>query len=341
MDGDLRIADPYTEKVLSTNDAFISADTYPNLKPYPQGQTEQLVSIAETGQTPFNFSAFTRPEQGELVIYELLVRDFIESHDYATLRDTLDYLDRMGVNAIELMPVSEFDGNESWGYNPATYFAPDKYYGPKEDLQQFIDEAHQRGIAIILDVVYNHQTGQSPFIRLYNEGTFGAPTADNPWANTEARHPFNVFYDNNHESALTQQWLDRVNEHWLTEYNVDGFRFDLSKGFTQTNTLGDVGAWGQYDQSRIDLLTRMADAIWSVDDRAYIILEHFAETSEEQVLASYRTGEGLPGMMLWNNQHGPYNQISMGFASNSDISGTYYREPSDFRPELHLVHGKP
>jgi len=325
VDGDIRIADPYAEKVLSTNDRFISDETYPNLKPYPEGQTEQLVSVLETGQTPFNFSSFERPEQKDLVIYELLVRDFIEAHDYETMVDTLDYLDRLGVNAIELMPVSEFDGNQSWGYNPAMYFAPDKYYGPEEDLKQFIDEAHQRGIAIILDVVYNHQTGQSPFIRLYNEGTFGSPTAENPWANPEARHPFNVFYDNNHESALTKLWLDRVNEHWLTEYNVDGFRFDLSKGFTQTNTLGDVGAWGQYDQSRVDLLTRMADEIWTVDDRAYIILEHFAETSEEQELASYRTGEGLPGMMLWNNQHGPYNQVSMGYASNSDISGTYYQ----------------
>ena len=325
VDGEIRIADPYAEKLLSTNDQFIPEVTYPNLKPYPTGDTERLVSILQTEQPDFSFSAFERPAQKDLVIYELLVRDFIERHDYQTMQDTLAYLDRLGINAIELMPVSEFDGNESWGYNPATYFAPDKYYGPKEELQRFIDLAHQRGIAVILDVVYNHQTGQSPFIRLYNEGTFGAPTADNPWANTTARHPFNVFNDNNHESLLTQYWLDRVNAHWLTEYNVDGFRFDLSKGFTQTDTGGDVGAWSSYDQSRIDLLQRMADQIWAVDNTAYIILEHFAESSEEKVLAEYRTGDGLPGMMLWNNVHGAYNQISMGYGSNSDISSTYYK----------------
>ena len=325
VDGDIRIADPYSDKVLSTNDRFIPETTYPDLKPYPEGRTEQLVSVLETGQTPFSFSAFERPEQKDLVIYELLIRDFIEDSNYQTMQDTLGYLKDLGVNAIELMPVSEFDGNLSWGYNPALYFAPDKFYGPREELKQFIDLAHQEGIAIILDVVYNQATGQNPFVRLYNEGTFGSPTPDNPWVNPEARHPFNVFNDNNHESAFTQYWLDRANEHWLTEYNVDGFRFDLSKGFTQTDTGDDVGAWSSYDQSRIDLLTRMADEIWGVDDRAYVILEHFAETSEEKVLAEYRTGEGLPGMMLWNNQHFGYNEASMGFASNSDISGTYYR----------------
>jgi len=325
VDGAIRIPDPYSEKVLSSNDRFIEDETYPNLKPYPAAETEQMVSVLETGQTPFNFSDFERPEQKDLVIYELLIRDFIEDHDYQTMQDTLGYLKNLGVNAIELMPVSEFDGNLSWGYNPAVHYAVDKFYGPREELKRFIDLAHQEGIAIILDVVYNQSTGQSPLVRLFNEGTFGSPTPDNPWVNTEATHPFNVFNDMNHESVFTKYWLDRLNEHWLTEYNVDGFRFDLSKGFTQTQYGEDVGAWSSYDQSRIDILTRMADNIWNVDDRAYIILEHFAETSEEKVLAEYRTGEGLPGMMLWNNQHGPYNEASMGYASNSNLSGSYYR----------------
>ncbi|MFO8098379.1 MAG: alpha-amylase family glycosyl hydrolase, partial [Salinibacter sp.] len=252
VDGDIRIPDPYSEKVLTSNDSEISESTYPDLKPYPSGKAEDLVSVLETGQSEFDFSTFERPEQEDLVIYELLVRDFIEDHNYQTLQDTLDYLDGLGVNAIELMPVSEYDGNESWGYNPALYFATDKYYGPAEELKQFIELAHERGIAVILDVVYNHQTGQSPFIRLFNEGTYGSPTEDNPWANPEARHPFNVFNDNDHESTFTKYWLDRANEYWLTEFNVDGFRFDLSKGFTQTDTGDDVEAWSSYDQSRID-----------------------------------------------------------------------------------------
>ncbi|WP_051141307.1 alpha-amylase family glycosyl hydrolase [Salisaeta longa] len=328
VDGDIRIPDPYSGKVLSTNDQFIDAQTYPNLIAYPTGKTQQLVSVLQTDQAAFNFSPFERPPQKDLVIYELLVRDFIANHNYQTLQDTLAYLDRMGINAIELMPVSEFDGNESWGYNPALYFATDKYYGPAKELKQFIEMAHQRGIAVILDVVYNQQTGQSPFVRLFNDGTYGPPTDDNPWVNRDARHPFNVFYDNNHESTFTKYWLDRANEYWLTEFNVDGFRFDLSKGFTQgpdADGYNDVGAWSSYDQERINTLQRMADKIWAVDDNAYIILEHFAATDEERALAEYRTDQGQAGMMLWNNMNDPYSEAAMGYDEGSDLSNTYYR----------------
>lgn len=328
VNGELRIPDPFSEKVLTPNDQYIDSSTYPNLKAYPTGQTEQLVSVLETGQPTFNFSSFDRPKQKDLVVYELLIRDFIENHDYQTMQDTLGYLKNLGINAIELMPVSEFDGNQSWGYNPSMHFAADKYYGPREELKRFTDLAHQNGIAVILDVVYNHATGQSPLIRLANEGTFGPPTPDNPWANPSARHPFNVFNDMNHESVFTQYWLDRMNEYWLTEYNVDGFRFDLSKGFTQgpdPDGYSDVGAWSSRDPERIALLQRMADQIWSVDNRAYIILEHFADTSEEKELAEYRIGEGLPGMMLWNNVHGGYNEASMGYATSSSFNNSYYK----------------
>jgi 1,4-alpha-glucan branching enzyme len=331
VDGGLRMPDPFSAKVLSPNDRFISTRTFPNLKPYPDGETEQLVSTFTTSTSDFSFSSFDPPAQKDLVIYELLIRDFIANHDYATLRDTLDYLDRLGVNAVELMPVSEFDGNSSWGYNPSMHFATDKYYGPPEDLKQFIEEAHQRGIAVILDVVYNHATGQSPLIRLFNEGTFGPPTSDNPWANPEARHPFNVFNDMNHESTFTKAWLDRANQYWLEEFNVDGFRFDLSKGFTQgpdPDGYQDVGNWSSFDQERVNTLQRMADNIWSVDDDAYVILEHFADVQEERALTEYGTDQGKPGMMVWNNLNRQYNESSMGYINGEgfpeDLSDTYY-----------------
>ena len=331
VDGTLRIPDPYAAQVLSPNDSFIEPSTYPNLKPYPTGQTEQLVSVLETGQTPFNFSDFERPAQKDLVIYELLIRDFIENHDFATLRDTLAYLDRLGVNAIELMPVSEFDGNLSWGYNPSLHAAVDKYYGPPEDLKRFVEAAHRRGIAVILDVVYNHATGQSPLVRLFNQGTFGSPTAENPWYNPEARHPFNVFNDMNHESPFSQYWLDRMNRFWLEEYNVDGYRFDLSKGFTQgpdPDGHDDVGAWSDVDPERIALLQRMADRIWEVDDEAYIILEHLAVPEEERQLTEHGLSEGRPGMMVWHNLNREYSESAMGYINDEgfpeDLSGTYY-----------------
>ncbi|MBS1271924.1 MAG: Pullulanase [Candidatus Marinimicrobia bacterium] len=343
IDGDIRVADPYTQKVLDPwNDQYISGSTYPDLKPYPYNKTSEMVGIINPTQTDYTWTTdnYTRPANEDLVIYELLIRDFLDAHDYATLIDTLDYLDRLGVTAIELMPVNEFEGNISWGYNPAFYFAPDKYYGPAAELKAFIDDCHSRGMAVILDIVLNHSFGQSPLVRLYNEGNYGAPTSENPWYNTTARHPYNVGYDFNHESQATQYFVDRVNEYWLTEYHADGFRFDLSKGFTQQFT-SDVGAWGEYDASRIAILERMADQLWAVDSGAYVILEHFAENSEEQQLTNY-------GMMAWGNMNGPYSQSAMGYLNDgsrsSDLSWGYYGNRSWSEP--HLVtymesHDKP
>jgi len=323
VEGEDRISDPYAELVLdASNDPFITPATFPDLPPYPLGLTTDLVSVMRTGAAPYGWTPFTRPAQQDLVIYELLVRDFVAAHDFATVEDTLDYLEELGITAIELMPVSEFDGNINWGYGPNHYFAVDKYYGPPDRLRHLIDHAHQRGIAVLLDVVYNHQTGQAPFVRLYNEGAYGPPTPDNPWVNPTARHPFNVFNDNNHESLATQDWLDRANRFWLEEFNVDGFRFDLSKGFVQTCGGGTCtdGNWGQFNQGRINLLTRMANAIWEVDATAYIVLEHFADWSEERVLANHGRAQGHPGMLLWHNMNRNYSQSAMGYLSDGSFS---------------------
>ncbi|WP_460585801.1 alpha-amylase family glycosyl hydrolase [Hymenobacter arcticus] len=319
VDGQLRIADPYCEKILDQdNDKFIPAATYPNLKAYPAGSTTGLVSVLQTGQTPYVWqnTSFKRPARTNLVIYELLVRDFVTRHDYQTLRDTLNYIQRLGVNAIELMPINEFDGNENWGYSPAFYFAPDKYYGTKANLKAFIDECHKRGIAIIVDVVLNHSTGNSPMVQLYGNVTTG-PTADNPWFNVTATHPFNVYNDLNHESLYTKYFAKNVMKFWLQEYHIDGYRFDLSKGFTQRNSGTDVGLWGQYDQSRINIWQDYYNTMVATDPTMYPILEHFADNSEELVLSNI-------GFMPWGNMSYNYQQAGMGYNSGWDFSYGYY-----------------
>lgn len=332
VDGEIRVADPYSEKILDPdNDQYITEETYPNLKSYPAGKTEKITGVLQPGKSEYEWKTenYQRPAKETLVIYELLIRDFIEEHDYETLIDSLDYLDRLGVNAIELMPVMEFDANISWGYNPTFHMAVDKYYGPARDLKRFIDECHSRGIAVILDMVLNHAWGPSPLVRLWNEGDYGKPLSENPYLNVEPRHDFNVGYDFNHESAATQHFVDRVNRYWLREFRFDGFRFDLSKGFTQKNTLGNVSAWGQFDASRVRILKRMADEIWKSDESAYIILEHFAGNEEEKELSEY-------GMALWGNMNRPYSEASMGYHDNgkSDFSEISYKARNWEKPNL-------
>ncbi|MCL4550142.1 MAG: alpha-amylase family glycosyl hydrolase [Bacteroidetes bacterium] len=307
VDGTIRVQDPYTDKILDPwNDQYISSSTYPNLKPYPTGKTEGIVSVLQTGQTPYNWNIqnFMRPSKDKLVIYELLVRDFVTTHSYTTLKDTLSYFKKLGVNAIELMPINEFEGNSSWGYNPMMYFAPDKYYGTKDQLKAFIDACHQNGIAVIMDIVLNHSYGLSPMVRMYWDTTNARPAANNPWFNQVSPNTtFSWGYDFNHESAATKYFVDRVTSYWLTEYKMDGFRFDFSKGFT--NTPGDGSA---YDAKRIAILERIADKIWNVSPNAYVILEHFCANTEETQLANY-------GMMLWGNLNGSYQQAAMGYPS--------------------------
>jgi glycosidase len=331
IDGELRLADPYTHKVIDPwHDHWVPATTYPNLISYPDGKTTGLASVFQTAQTPYNWEVanFDPPAPTDLVIYELLIRDFIATRDIKTLIDTLDYLERLGINAIGLMPINEFEGNDSWGYNPSFYFASDKAYGRKQDYQRFIDECHKRGMAVILDMVLNHSFGQSPLVQMYfdpNAGQWGQPTATNPWYNQVCPHePWCWGYDFDHLSPYTQEFVDRVNAHWLTEFKFDGFRFDFTKGFTNQQT-GNQGS--NYDAVRIGLLKRMADKIWEVNPNAYIILEHFCENSEEKELAEY-------GMMVWGNMNYNYNEATMGWTANSNFSGVSYKNRGWAVPHL-------
>jgi len=338
VDGVLKIADPYAEKILdpfNNNDQNILFSTYPNLKSYPIGLTTGIVSILQTAspQYAWQVNNFTRPDKRKLIIYELLLRDFLAAHDWNTLRDTLSYLKNLGVNAIEVMPFNEFEGNNSWGYNPDFYFAPDKYYGPKNTLQQFIDSCHKKGIAVIMDIALNHSFGLSPMVQLYWDAANSRPAANNPWFNPVAKHAFNVGFDMNHQSAATQYFVSRVVEHWLLNYKIDGFRFDLSKGFTQTQTCDNnggncnVSAWSAYDASRVAIWKRYYDTVQLKSPGSYAILEHFADNTEEIELSNY-------GMLLWGNMNYNYAQASMGYSTGWDFSNGIYTVRNWTQPYL-------
>jgi len=332
VDNAIKIGDPYSEKVLDPwNDKYIDSLRYPGLIQYPVGLTSNVVSVMQPGQTPYQWQVtnFQKPAKEKLVVYELLIRDFTSAQTYKSITDTLGYLQRLGINCLELMPVMEFEGNNSWGYNPMFHMAVDKWYGPRNELKKLIDEAHKKGIAVVLDMVLNHAFGLNPMVRLYWDAANNRPAANSPWFNAIPRHPYNVGYDFNHETQATKDYVDRVNKFWIEEYKFDGFRFDLSKGFTQTNSGSNVGQWGQYDQSRINLLKRMAQQIWTVDPNSYVILEHFADNNEEIVLAN-------EGMMLWGNHNSNYNEATMGWHDNnkSNFSGVSWKNRNFSSPKL-------
>ncbi len=332
----IRLADPYADKILDPDDKYIPASTYPALKSFPAGAlTDQWyfnrVAVFQTNQAAYEWktTGYVKPDKKDMVIYELHIRDFFaeDQRNYQNLIDTINYFKRLGINAIELMPIMEFAGNDSWGYNPTFMFAPDKYYGTKNKLKEFIDVCHREGIAVILDIAMNHQDAPSPYLMMdFNYETF-KPNPTNPWFNVEAPHPFSVFFDLNHESSYTKQYLDTVNYYWLNEFKVDGFRFDLSKGFTQKDAGGDVASWSDQDDSRIALLERMSDKIRTKFPEAILILEHLAANTEEKILAHY-------GFMLWGNMSQAFAQNTMGYSEGSDIEWASYKTRNWNEPNL-------
>lgn len=306
----LRISDPYSEIVYSGEDKWISSSTYPDMPAYPSG-TSGLVSAFQINRPEYNWKIkdYNVADKNDIVIYELHLRDFSATHDLSGAEEKLDYLENLGINAIELMPVQEFDGNNSWGYDPCSYFALDKAYGTREHYKAFIDECHSRGIAVILDVVYNHATGSHPMAKLYWNSGKNQTAANNPWFNEVAPHPYSVFHDWNHENPMVREHIKRSLRYLLDEYKFDGFRFDLTKGFTQRKCTD--ATVGNYDQGRIDVLSEYAKAIFDVKPGAVVILEHFCETREEKALAA-------AGMQMWRNVNHAYCQTAMGWLKDGD-----------------------
>ena len=312
VDGTIKIGDPYATKILDPwNDKWIDASVYPNLKAYPAEYTSDIVSVFELNPAEFNWTAtsYERPAENSLAIYELLVRDFTEAGSINAVTAKLDYLETLGVNAIELMPIQEFDGNDSWGYNPCFFFAADKAYGTEEAYKTFIDECHKRGIAVIIDVVFNHATGQHPYAKMWWDSGANKTASDNPFFNVDAPHNWSVFHDFNHTYQYTVEYVDDVLEYWMEEYNVDGFRFDLTKGFVQNPSNYDAGG---YSAQRIGILKHYAETIRAVDEDAYIIFEHFCDQSEETELYN------SVGALCWNNnQRNGYKQSVLGYTGSS------------------------
>ena len=323
IDGNLKLADPLSPLVLDkNNDAAIGALTNPNPHPYPTGLTTGFVTVMHPGSPAYNWqnTNFTAPANKDLLIYELLVRDFVQKRNYQTLIDTLDYLDKLGINAIELMPPGEFENNESWGYNPSFHMALDKYYGTPQKFKELVDSCHGRGIAVIVDMVLNHAFGQNPMVNMYWDAINNRPAANSPWFNAICPHePYCWGYDFDHTQQATKDYIDRVNSFWLEEYKVDGFRFDYTKGF--------INNGNGFSTDRINILKRMADSIWSVKPNAYVILEHWCDNAEEKQLAEY-------GMMLWGNLTHSYNDATMGYTSTSNISNGIYTSRTWTVPHL-------
>ncbi len=331
VDGKYRVSDPYSSVILDYNsdkwlDGDVGADVFADCPEYPYSQLDGVMlgvykgDMHDTYKWKVNNFKVTNPNS--LVIYELLFRDFTGESKTAdgTIRkaiEKIDYLYDLGVTAVELMPVMEFDGNNSWGYSTNAYMAVDKAYGSPDDLKEFIDLCHQKGIAVILDIVFNHTPGLHPWYQMYEAGT-------SPFYNAVAPHDYSVYEDIKQEYPLVEQhWVD-VLTFWLTKYKVDGFRFDLVKGLGDSNSYGS--GTEAYNQSRINRMIRLHAAMKKVNPNVIHINEHLASAEEE-------TPMGNDGQYQWNNQNG--NAIKYASGSGADLR--YFNSANCSRPVCSTV----
>ena len=321
----VKTADPYSTLVLSPfDDPFIPSSTYPNLPAYPIGQDRE-VSVLQTAQTPYNWQVtnFAKPKKEDLIVYEVLIRDFDADRNFQDLIDKVDYFKNLNINAIELMPVMEFEGNESWGYNTAFHRALDKFYGTEDKFRELVDTFHQNGIAVILDLAFNHAFGRNPMVRMWMNDPdgdgWGEPSIENPYFNETAKHSFSVGNDFDHSNPFTKNFVKSTLKHWIEDFKIDGIRWDLTKGFTQNCSESDFNCTDSFQADRVAVLKEYADHSWSLDPEHYVIFEHLGGDAEEQEWANYRLGEGK-GIMMWSEMWNSYKNLAQGQSSSIDIS---------------------
>jgi len=301
-----QICDVYSEKLIHPDDAYEPRTINPDLIEYPlSGADGGYVSVLQTGKKEYAWSDatknFQKPDKNNLIIYEMWVYDHTPARSLKGLMERVDYLRDLGVNCVELMPVNEFDGNINWGYSPNHYFALDKAYGSPDDLKAFVDACHQRGIAVVLDMVFNHATDYNAMAKLYPSGT---DMKYNPWLMPKEEagkiHKNADFYcDWDHGFEPVRSMFTRVLKYWQEEYKVDGYRLDLSHGLC-----------GRTEYDAVENLTYYYNnAIKPYG--GYLMLEHWGP------------GEDLPklrnaGMMCWANTSWAFEQVAMGHLENGD-----------------------
>lgn len=315
IDAKHKVADPYARLILDCySDKWLDPSIWPDMPKYPYDKFDNTVLSVYRGdiESDFKFSNFNIPDPSNLVIYEMLFRDFTgdegKANGNGTIRKAMEklyYLKSLGVNAIELMPVMEFNGNNSWGYNTNFYFALDKAYGSPRDLKNFVEACHNLGMAVILDIALNHSDGLHPWYSMYDINS-------NPFFNKVAPHQYGVLNDWKQENPLVQQQWKDVLQFWLKTYNVDGFRFDLVKGLG-TQYGSDTNA---YNKSRVEVMKTLHAHLKAIKPNALHINENLAGTQEENEMAA-------DGQYNWANINDNAAQFAMGFGERSNLNRFY------------------
>ena len=231
---------------------------------------------------------WARPSYDDLIIYEMHVGTFTAKGTFESARDRLEHLVALGVTAIELMPLADFPGDRNWGYDGVMLYAPSRAYGTPDDLRALVDAAHALGLAVILDVVYNHFGPDGNYTGVYHD----------EYVNEELHTPWGAAL--NYAAPQVRAFFLENAPYWMREFHIDGFRMDATHEIA--------------DESERHILAEIAEAVHSLG--GFVIAED--ERNEPKLLTpAKRGGYGFDGawaddfhhvvrVMLTGNREGYY-----------------------------------
>lgn len=248
------------------------------------------------------------PASGNHAIYELHVGTFTPAGTFAGVEERLPYLRDLGVTAVELMPVADFPGRRNWGYDGVALFAPARCYGEPDALRRLVDRAHQLGLAVLLDVVYNHVGPDGAYLNAFSPYYF-SDRHTSPWG-------AGVNLDGEHSVHVREFFIENA-MHWVREYHIDGLRLDATHAMR--------------DDSPRHFLTELAERVRvSAGDRHVLLIAEDHRNLAKMVRPEGDGGWGLDGVWADDLHH----QLRRCLAGDSD---GYYGDFSGTTDDIALT----
>jgi maltooligosyltrehalose trehalohydrolase len=247
--------------------------------------------VVDPRRFSWNDEGWTPPGLEELVIYELHVGCFTTEGTFQGVISRLDHLVSLGVNAVQLMPVAEFAGRRNWGYDGVDLFAPSHHYGQPDDLRRLVDEAHARGLAVILDVVYNHLGPDGAYLSAFSSYYF-AERHQSPWGD-------GVNLDGTHREQVRRFFIENA-LHWLHEYHLDGLRLDATHAIQ--------------DDSRHPFLCELSETVRSAAGSGVLLIAEDERNLDTLIREREAGGYGLDA--VWSDDF--HHQVRRLLAGDSE-----------------------
>jgi maltooligosyltrehalose trehalohydrolase len=223
-------------------------------------------------------STWRAPELKDAVIYELHVGTFTGAGTFAAAAERLEYLKTLGVTHVELMPVAAFPGERGWGYDGVDMFAPQENYGGPDALKHFVNAAHGRGLAVVLDVVYNHLGPSGNYLSRF--GPYFTTSHHTPWGDA-------VNFEEAGSDEVRRYFIDNA-KIWLRGYHFDGLRLDAVHAYMDRSAVHFM-----------EQLTAEVRALENETGRTYVLIAESDLNDPRVVTERERGGYGMDA--LWSD----------------------------------------